>query len=602
MKMTTKDYIEESHNMLMSASSFSTLKRTLLKNIGSDKTRSFFFKFGYDIGITAAIAKANQKEEDLVNQRGTKSMHAMYGQVRDVIINPEFEKLLNGELSKINGKWIDSFEANTHLKYFSQADECVCYTLCGYVNGFLWHKFKAPLVTIETKCKAKGNECCEFEIRLEEKWMPEHQEIINIYYDSAQENEVDMTYDALLTHKDLIDKISSFYSMLTQSVTERHSMDKILQTAFEHLNIPILIEDLHGEVILQIGLNDKQLTQLTKERNSLTYTHSLIDTKYYEGTTVNKLMIPVLINKKPYANCSFIYSNGQYLNDNDHLFLERLANVIALCFLHEEALYEEQDRLSHTILDRLSREQYISLKEIEPYFKQYPFKVKPPYHAVSLAITSKNPNLSVDLHEIIHYFSKYAKQDKFPAVFSIFDDEIIFLIVDQKTDFVQNLSLIIKKIKKRHPKFDYIFGISTIFEDLTSFKTALNEAHLAQKFPNKRKITHYSDLGILGKFVSSLTTNQLHEIAKDMLHELYDFKDSRKNEMLYTLYRYLVNGQKLKETMADLTLSMGGLQYRIRQIETMLSKSLKDASYTSYLLLIIEALLLSDELNFSAYD
>ena len=43
-------------------------------------------------------------------------------------------------------------------------------------------------------------------------------------------------------------------------------------------------------------------------------------------------------------------------------------------------------------------------------------------------------------------------------------------------------------------------------------------------------------------------------------------------ELLHTLYIYLLNGQRLKETMEYLHLSIGGIQYRIKQIEEFLGK------------------------------
>ena len=60
------------------------------------------------------------------------------------------------------------------------------------------------------------------------------------------------------------------------------------------------------------------------------------------------------------------------------------------------------------------------------------------------------------------------------------------------------------------------------------------------------------------------------------------------------LYVYLLNSQRLKETMDELTLSIGGIQYRIKQIEEQLQVSLKNASTAAYILLVIQALILSD--------
>ena len=103
---------------------------------------------------------------------------------------------------------------------------------------------------------------------------------------------------------------------------------------------------------------------------------------------------------------------------------------------------------------------------------------------------------------------------------------------------------------------------------------------------------------MLGEIVTSLTVEQLHSIAKKLLKDLYNLEDLRKKELLYTLYIFLLNGQRIKETMDELTLSIGGVQYRIKQIEEQLQISLKNASTAAYILLIIQSLILTDKLNF----
>lgn len=49
--------------------------------------------------------------------------------------------------------------------------------------------------------------------------------------------------------------------------------------------------------------------------------------------------------------------------------------------------------------------------------------------------------------------------------------------------------------------------------------------------------------------------------------------------------------------MKDLSLSLGGNQYRIRKIEVIIQKNLKDFSSNSILLLLIESLILVERLK-----
>ena len=86
-------------------------------------------------------------------------------------------------------------------------------------------------------------------------------------------------------------------------------------------------------------------------------------------------------------------------------------------------------------------------------------------------------------------------------------------------------------------------------------------------------------------------------IAKKELGSLYNTGDSRDVELLKTLYIYLSNGGKLEQTMSDLSLSMSGLRHRIKRIEILLEKDLRDPDEMHQLLLIIKSLIALGELD-----
>ena len=597
MEITDVNILSDSNNILVSTSSFFTLKKTLLENIGSYKTKGFLFRFGYEIGVSAANAKRLQKDQ--FSNRGSKSMHAMYGHVRDVIIDPNFDKLLDGTAQQIKGQWIDSFEADVHKKHLEISNDCECLTLCGYVSGFLSTQYHHPLIAIETQCVAKGDSCCEFEVRLEENW---DVSMINLYKSANILNELETTYDALLHNKQLLDRISTFHNKLTQSVTEKLSMEEIIQSAYNVLKIPILIENLHGDVILQIGLSQDQLQLIKDNQHNLKYTQQYSNNSLFESPAYSKLVSPILINKKHYANCSFIYLSPQSIEEHNHLYLDRISNVTSLCLLYENAQIEEQERLTHTLLDRLIHKKFQSTLDLESYLKFFPFKIQGPFSTTVIRIAQKIETDSlINLHEQLLLFSKDFKSFSIPSLFSIFGENIVILNTQysDKKSFERLFKSIIRHIEKRNSNYRYFVGMSIPFNDLMQFEKSHEEAKIAENISKQSQLKYYEDLGFLGNFIANMSVDQLHEIAKSMLNELYDFNDPRKKDLLYTLYKYLSNGQKLKETMEGLAISMGGLQYRIKQIELLLNKSLKDSSYSAYLLLILESLILLDELQFN---
>ncbi len=86
-------------------------------------------------------------------------------------------------------------------------------------------------------------------------------------------------------------------------------------------------------------------------------------------------------------------------------------------------------------------------------------------------------------------------------------------------------------------------------------------------------------------------------IAKKELKSLYNTDQQKSVELLKTLYVFLSNGGNLEQTKSDLVLSMSGLRHRIQKIESILQKDLRNPEETYELLLIIKALIISDELH-----
>jgi len=584
-------------NILMSANAFLTLKNNLIKNIGSYKTKGFLFRFGKEFGIESAKN---------VFQNGTRKktvgkMHARLGHVKDVTFTGKIVRHPDGTIECIDtrGRWVESFEAELHVKNYGYATECICHTLCGFASGALSYEFGESIIAIETKCVAKGDPCCEYEIRLEQDWLPEQAELINLYQNDNILSELEMTYDALLHHKQMLEKISMFHSQLTKKVTDKHSMDEIIRTAYHLLNIPILIEDIHGNQLSQVGLTEEQLQIIRNSQSNLKYLGDKRTASYYSGTFYEKLVSPVLINNKNYARCSFFYFPPQVIDDNDYLFLERISIVIALCILYEEAQFEEQLRMKSTILERLIHNQ--NIHDIESYFKFLPFKFQSPFSTAVIHIDRIKPNNEmIDLHEQVVQLSTLIKKWGLPSIFAVVGEEVALLNsqINDKQAFIKKLNKIFQQMEKQNDNYKYTIGISSTFSDFKQFDRTLKEARMAQRFPNNKLTTDYEDLGLLGDIATNMSIEQLHEMAKKTLKDLYQFHDPRKKELLHTLYVYLLNGQRLKETMEELALSIGGIQYRIKQIEELLQVTVKNASTAAYILLVIQALILSGELQF----
>ncbi|MBS4214231.1 V4R domain-containing protein [Neobacillus rhizophilus] len=591
-----------SFDILFSSQSFGILRKALFHNIGSHKTKGFLLRLGKELGAqTASELLETHSPEYVVNQ--AIMIHKKMGHVSDVITKRDQKYDKNGNLLYINTKgiWFDSYEAILHLKHHEVSTECSCYTLSGFATGYLSKAFNAAVMVRETKCKARGDENCEFVIKLEEDWQEEYPEEILLYNEQTIYDELELTYDKLLKQKNLLDKISVFHNQLTESVSKNQSIPIVIETAYHNIKIPILIEDRHGNMIVQYGLTEAQLKELKSVRKAkMFYVESYNQTQYFESEKFNELKTPIYLENKVFAYCSFIYYEHIRKEPNDHTFLERISTISTLCFINEKIQFEAQERMKISVLDDLITKQYDSIDDIKQKFKYLKQPLVGPFYVALVNVNQKGyKENTTDLYPICLELAKQCESEDLIVVVSRYNDHCVILIGSpiKTSNLKQIMKRMITKVQKSFPDYTFKIGVSNKFEDLLDIDTYLLQAANSVRSPFHENIILHDDLGFIGSIVNTYNYEQLMELAKKELKILYTSNDDKNKELLNTLYIYLKNNGKLEKTMHDLSLSIGGIQYRIRKIEEIIGKSLKDFRNSAYLLLLIESMILIDKIK-----
>ncbi len=78
-------------------------------------------------------------------------------------------------------------------------------------------------------------------------------------------------------------------------------------------------------------------------------------------------------------------------------------------------------------------------------------------------------------------------------------------------------------MEKQNSNYKYSIGLSGTFSNFKEFERSLQEARVAQRFPNQKLLTDYEDLGMLGDIVMNMSIEKLHEMAKKTLKRLIQF-------------------------------------------------------------------------------
>lgn len=156
--------------LLFDAEAIGFLRQKLMEEMGTDRSREFFLKLGYQNGFADFMnMKVNYEfdtEMDLFASGPV--LHTWEGLVH---ATPK-EFRCDREIGEFyfSGIWTNSYEAEQYLSYNPFATEPVCWSLVGYASGWATAFFGSPLIAIEPFCVGRGDNHCEWIVQSPEKW------------------------------------------------------------------------------------------------------------------------------------------------------------------------------------------------------------------------------------------------------------------------------------------------------------------------------------------------------------------------------------------------------------------------------------------------
>jgi two-component system response regulator HydG len=154
--------------LLFDAAALGLLRRSLIEALGFNGTRALLTRFGYAHGwrtaetLKTSLPWASEEEWRLAGAR----LHTLQGLVNvEVIHRPGAADAPFAEAI-----WRDSYEAEQHLMLVGQADEAVCWSLCGFASGYLSYANGREFYCLEETCVGKGDAVCRAVVRETAAW------------------------------------------------------------------------------------------------------------------------------------------------------------------------------------------------------------------------------------------------------------------------------------------------------------------------------------------------------------------------------------------------------------------------------------------------
>ncbi len=160
----------DGRHIMFDADAIGNMRRELIDNLGWDVARGILERVGFQAGRNDARGMKTRypwpSDEEWL--RAGPRLHFLEGMVKVRVGRLDVNRL-HGKFF-MTGDWLDSYEAEQHLKHYGPGTKSVCWTLEGYATGYATEFFGQDVVCVETRCRGKGDSGCAFELRLAGDW------------------------------------------------------------------------------------------------------------------------------------------------------------------------------------------------------------------------------------------------------------------------------------------------------------------------------------------------------------------------------------------------------------------------------------------------
>lgn len=221
--------------LLFDADAMGLLRKELIESLGMERARRILIRFSYARGYRDALTMKTgfpwESEQDWVH--AGRRLHALEGVV--VSRAEKFDIDIARGVYYIEAEWLNSYEAEQHLKHIGQSDTPVCWTLAGYATGYSSAVLGREVCVREVECKGKGDARCFAIAQAVDDSSEEVRKLMEMYKEENFHTEMKTLLDkleehsaSLEKHQEQVHRLESQVSYLQEALKDEYNFEEMV--------------------------------------------------------------------------------------------------------------------------------------------------------------------------------------------------------------------------------------------------------------------------------------------------------------------------------------------------------------------------------------
>lgn len=591
-----KVFFKGARTLVFNADAFGTLRRDLIHNLGFDRAKGFLIRYGWQLGYNDGISiKENfdwdSDEESFIAGSVLFTLEG-FAKVENDFISIDREK--NTFLKK--GRFINSFEAEQHIRYFGLNDRAVCWMLIGYAGGYGSAYMGEKVYYKETKCRGKGDPDCEFEGKTLTQWGESIYQELPYYEDKSISEELENAYKRIQEQNRQLERSLIVHEELYQLVLRGEGLTGITQTISRIINGGILLFDNKLKILaFNQGLDqiiikefrnvltkylDEILSLNRKLENHIKLVNRILPHKIHvslNGIRYACVILPIIAGDDILGYVSAIHENCSEMEPESLILLQRTTDIYAVDMMKQKQMLDLEQQFRADFIETLFTQKYSNIDSLVAWGERLGQNILVAHYVLVMEIdyceSNKMSSEKILLlrKEVLHSTNKLLTQ-YFSSVMCVdLKEKIVVLIPAELTTSKDFIKKIVKIITERvtYLKSTVSFGIGGIVYQVADYNKSYLQACKALKvirsFNKKERVLFFDELGSISILLDAQDNNNLLEFMEQKLKPLLDYDTNNNSELLTTLEHYLSTESIRKATQFS-NLSLSGLKYRLNKI------------------------------------